>query len=71
MKEKRPPPLPRVALIVRPVDDGSMFVGLFDCPFCGETHYTTFLGTGERDVFCGLLSDGGDEVHRVDIAVVF
>lgn len=45
---------PRVPMVMKPVDGGRAVIGLIECPCCGETHYTTQIECGEREVFCGL-----------------
>lgn len=44
---------PKVVLVMKPVDGGRATIGLIECPFCGDTHYTTLIQCGERDIFCG------------------
>lgn len=44
---------PDVVLVMKPVDGGRAMIGVIECPHCGETHYTTQIECGERDVFCG------------------
>ena len=54
MKDRSDPmPAVKVVIVMKPVDGGRACIGLIDCPYCGETHYTTNIKTGERDVFCG------------------
>jgi hypothetical protein len=45
---------PNVVMVMKPVDGGRAVIGLIECPHCGETHYTTQIQCGERDVFCGI-----------------
>jgi len=45
---------PEVVLVMMPVDGGRAMIGLIECPHCGETHYTTQIQCGERDVYCGV-----------------
>lgn len=45
---------PDVILVMKPVDGGRAIIGIIECPHCGETHYTTQIECGERDLFCGL-----------------
>ena len=45
---------PNVLLVMKQVDGGRAVIGLIECPHCGETHYTTDIRCGERDVYCGL-----------------
>ena len=40
-------------MVMKPVDGGRAVIGLIECPHCGETHYTTQIECGQRDVFCG------------------
>ena len=47
---------PEVVMVMKPVDGGRACIGIIECPFCGETHYTTDIKCGERDVFCGTGS---------------
>lgn len=44
---------PDVLLVMKPVDGGRAVIGIIECPHCGQTHYTTQIQCGERDVFCG------------------
>lgn len=44
---------PNVLLMMKPVDGGRAVIGVIECPHCGQTHFTTDIRCGERDVFCG------------------
>lgn len=45
--------IPKVLMVVKPVDGGRGAIGLIECPYCGQTHYTAMLHLGQRDFFCG------------------
>ena len=45
--------IPRVIMVLRPVDGGKFMVGLIECPNCGETNYTANTNCGEMWVYCG------------------
>jgi len=48
---------PDVLLVLKQVDGGRAVIGIIECPHCGQTHYTTKLECGERQVFCGIGTD--------------
>lgn len=50
-------------LVMKQVDGGKAVIGLIECPSCGETHYTTLIQCGERDMFCGTNCIGTDNVR--------
>jgi hypothetical protein len=45
--------IPSVPMMMKPVDGGSAVIGVIECPWCGQTHFTTQIQCGERTVFCG------------------
>lgn len=49
----KPEKIPKVLLVIKPVDGGSACIGLIECPNCGQEHLTTNLACGERRIFCG------------------
>lgn len=59
----RSPEIPKVLMVVKPVDGGRGAIGLIECPYCGQTHFTTMLHLGRRDFFCGTL---GGNAERAD-----
>ena len=65
-KEEVKSTIPKIALLMKPVDGGGAIIGTFDCPNCGEQHFTTLVKTGERDVFCGTNRHGKDGAVRPD-----
>jgi len=62
--------VPKVALIVKPVDGGSGRIGLIECPHCGRLHFTFHLLAGARNVWCDKDESRRDIVKRVNVAVV-
>jgi hypothetical protein len=57
--------IPKVMLVMKPVDGGRAMIGLIECPCCGETHYTTQIQCGERLVFCGVNAERPDGHSRI------
>jgi hypothetical protein len=55
---------PEVLLVMKPVDGGRAVIGIFECPHCGETHYTTLIQCGERDVFCGTAGNASPTIRH-------
>lgn len=49
--------IPKVVLVMKPVDGGRATIGILECPHCGETHYTTQIECGDRQVFCGSKAE--------------
>ena len=47
---------PDVILVMKPVDGGRAMIGVIECPHCGQTHFTTNIECGERNLFCGLAT---------------
>ncbi len=56
----RPKVIPKVILMMKPVDGGRAVIGVMECPNCGQEHFTTDIRCGERRVFCGSGSDSTD-----------
>lgn len=54
---------PGVVMVMKPVDGGRATIGLIECPNCGETHYTTQIECGERNVFCGTAGDNSPAIR--------
>jgi hypothetical protein len=61
---------PSVMLVMKPVDGGRAMIGLIECPHCGETHYTTDIKCGERDIFCGTVGDGAQRPDGYSTVIV-
>lgn len=59
-----------VLLVMKPVDGGRAVIGIIECPHCGETHFTTNIACGERDVFCGLTTADAPTVRPDGYATV-
>jgi ribosomal protein L32 len=59
---------PDVVLVMKQVDGGRAVIGLIECPHCGETHYTTHVECGTRDVYCGVpaFQDARHDTIRPD-----
>lgn len=60
-------PMPKVLLVMKPVDGGRAVIGLIECPHCGQDHYTTQIECGERRVFCGSGADSKDGYSFVSV----
>jgi len=61
---------PDVLLVMKPVDGGRAVIGIIECPHCGETHYTTLIQCGERDVFCGTAGNPAPTIRPDGYATV-
>lgn len=61
---------PEVLLVMKPVDGGRASIGIIECPHCGQTHYTTDIRCGERDVLCGHGDDRPETVRPDGYATV-
>lgn len=59
--------IPKVVLMIKPVDGGRAVIGVIDCPNCGQEHLTTNISCGERKIFCGSSEDDDDGYSWVDI----
>ncbi len=65
-----PKTIPEVLLVMKQVDGGRAVIGVIECPWCGETHFTTQVQCGERKVFCGTKkgkAETPDGYSRVDV----
>lgn len=61
---------PEVLLVMKQVDGGRAVIGIIECPHCGETHFTTKIECGERDVYCGLTTADSPTVRPDGYATV-
>jgi formylmethanofuran dehydrogenase subunit E len=57
--------IPKVLLVMKPVDGGRAMIGIIECPYCGETHYTTQIECGQRSIFCGVDAQRPDGYSTV------
>ena len=49
----KPKVIPKVMLMMKPVDGGAAMIGVIECPNCGQEHFTTNIECGDRRIFCG------------------
>ena len=63
--------VPKVVMIMRPVDGGRAVIGSVDCPHCGKEHLTVRIQTGRLRLFCGVVeSPNPDGWSWVDVETI-
>ena len=62
--------IPKVLVVMKPVDGGQSMIGVIECPQCGETHYTARIECGERSIFCGTNAELDNGYSTVDVTAI-